>query len=117
MAAIVTHAPIVDRSRIIGAYGPPDRTVRRRGRPGRRVLRDAPQIGADEIDVLVAAGSDRAQSARGPPAHSHADRQERRIRSLADLRQSWNGSPKRDPDRPVGRAHGRTRARRAAPTR
>src|SRR2546425_10000562 len=116
MAAIVTHAPIVDRSRIIGAYGPPDRTVRRRGRPGRRVLRDAPQIGADEIDVLVAAGSERAQSARGPPAHSHAHRQERRIGSLADLRQSRNGNPKGEPAPHLGSAPGPTRALRAART-
>src|SRR3989442_10831674 len=107
MAAIVTHAPIVDRSRIIGAYGPPDRTVRRRGRPGRRVLRDAPQIGADEIDVLVAAGSDRAQGARGPPAHSHADRQERRIGSPPDPSQSWDGNQKPDPDLHLGGAHSR----------
>src|SRR3989442_3892814 len=94
MAAIVTHAPIVDRSRIIGAYGPPDRTVRRRGRPGRRVLRDAPQIGADEIDVLVAAGSERAQNARGPPPHPHAEPQERHLRSPARPRPASDAMPK-----------------------
>src|SRR2546426_610266 len=104
MAAIVTHAPIVDRSRIIGAYGPADRTLRRRRRPRRRVLRHAPQIGAREIDVLGATISDRTQGTGCQAAHARPDEQARGARGGPgrDLRRARDGGENRHPDRHLG---------------
>src|SRR6266404_4497306 len=111
MAAIVTHAPIVDRSRIIGAYGPADRTLRRRRRPRRRVLRHAPQIGAREIDVLGATISDRTQGTGCQAAHARPDEQARGARggSGRDLRRARDGGENRHPDSNLGPARCPTR--------
>src|SRR5712671_7484476 len=68
----------MDRSPIIGpyAYSSDHRPGRGVGRRDRDLLRSAPEVRGQAVDVFGPALTDRAQGSRGPPAHPRAPRQD-----------------------------------------